>query len=281
MINSMKRISLLTAIVILMSVFGIVPFSAAAAGGFYCRYSPKTENSSVFYIDIYSSGSVSAAVMELYYDSGFAEYREADTVGNTSVVRDNCEGGCVKLAFADSGVVTGELCRVAFKALQAGTCTFTLRVPQASDADAKPLDGYADYALEVKLGKNDVVSGASSKSAQASSKASSKMSSVASGAGKSTISSRSYLRDVTGSDERADPGEGGVIDVRRSHAWTYVLIGVGSVLLVAALIFAGVLIGKKNFGKENRASDDRGSADDPPAEDNGEEAVDNAGSEEE
>ncbi|MBQ3265291.1 MAG: hypothetical protein IJH07_05885 [Ruminococcus sp.] len=251
----MRIIACLAAIFLLLA-----GFPCAASDGFYCTYTPKTENSSVFYIDVYSSAQVSAAVLELYFDDSFAEYRETSAVVSTSVVRDTCENGCVKLAFADSGVVTGQLFRAAFKALQAGTVTFTLRVTQAADAQPMLLSGFADYSLEVKLGKNDVISGSSAK-------VSSKVSTASSKSEKSASGSRSYLREVSGSDEEGSPIEGGVIDVRRNYAWTYVLIGIGAVLLVAALIFAGVLIGRKNTGKDiNQASKDTESADDYSAE---------------
>ena len=68
----MKRIAALT-IILLLIFFGI---PCAADSGFYCEYSPKTEKSSVFFIDIYSTVDTSAAVMELGFDESFAEFRE-------------------------------------------------------------------------------------------------------------------------------------------------------------------------------------------------------------
>ena len=162
----MKRIVALI-IVFVMMFIGI---SCFAESGFYCEYSPKTEKSTVFYIDIYSTVDVSAAVMELSFDEGFAEYRDTSAAAETSTVRSAYRNGLVRVALADSGTIKGKLCRVAFKALQAGTCTFSLHISQASDGEPKLLSGFSDSSIEVKLGKDDIV-------AESAEKASSKTSS--------------------------------------------------------------------------------------------------------
>lgn len=250
-------------IVLLMLFIGI-PCSAESS--FYCEYVPKSENSTVFYIDVYSTVDVSATVMELSFDESFVEYRETSAAQKSTTVRSTKENGLVKIALADSGAINGKLCRVAFKALQAGTCTFTLRVSQAVDGNLKTLTGFSDYSLEIKLGKDDVVAGSASK---ASSKASS---GVSSKADKNGSSSRSYIKNSADSDEYIDPVTSEVIDLRKNHAVKYILIGAGIVVLIAALVFAGIMIGRKTADKkkevgsaesENNTPEDAADQDDP------------------
>ena len=101
----MKRIT--AWMIVLLTVFIGIPCSAAS--GFYCEYTPKSEKSTVFYIDLYSSDEVSAAVMELSFDESFVEYREVSAVEKTSTVRSACDNGNVRIAFADSDAVNGRL----------------------------------------------------------------------------------------------------------------------------------------------------------------------------
>ena len=237
--ESLKRIVTLT--IILLLVFTGIP--CAADSGFYCEYSPKTEKSTVFYIDVYSTVEVSAAVMEMNFDESFAEFREVSAVEKSTSVRSAKENGAVKIALADSGAIKGKLCRVAFKALQAGTCTFDLHISQAADSEPKLIGALSDSSIEVKLGKDDIVAEASSK---ASSVASSKPD-------KNGSSSRSYLKEGSESDVYVDPVTGEVIDLRKNHAVKYILIGAGIVVLFAALIYAGVLIGRKTAEKKKKS----------------------------
>lgn len=232
--------------IVLLMVFIGIPCSAES--GFYCEYVPKSENSTVFYIDVYSTVDVSAAVMELNFDESFVEYREVTAAQESSTVRSAKENGLVKIALADSGAVKSKLCRVAFKAIQAGTCTFNLHITQAADGELKMLGEFSDSSIEVKLGKDDVVSSSASK---ASSKASSNGSSKAD---KNGSSSRSYLKNGLDSDEYIDPETGEVIDLRKNHALKYILIGAGIVILIAALVFAGIMIGRKIADKPKDAA---------------------------
>ena len=231
-------------IVLLMLFIGI---PCSAESGFYCEYVPKSENSTVFYIDVYSTVDVSAAVIELSFDESFVEYRETSAAQKSTTVRSEKENGLVKIALADSGAIKGKLCRVAFKAIQAGTCTFGLHINQAVDGDPKMLGGFSDSSIEVKLGKDDVVSSSASK---ASSKGSSNASSKAD---KNGSSSRSYLKNGSDSDEYIDPETGEVIDLRKNHALKYILIGAGIVILIAGLVFTGIMIGRKT-AKESKGT---------------------------
>lgn len=222
-------------LIVLLIVITAIP-SAVAAEGFYCEYVPKSENSSLFYIDIYSSDEISAAVMELRFDGGFAEYREVSAIEKTSAVRAVCENGCVKIAFADSGAVKGKLCRVTFKALQAGTCPFTLHIAQAADAEPKLLGGFPDATLEAKIGKDATAVSASSKSSKS-----------------SKAGSLSSIKEASEADEYDDSViSGGIVDLRKSHALNYILIGAGIVALIALLVLIGVILGRKTMQKPKK-----------------------------
>jgi hypothetical protein len=223
------------ALIVLLMVFIGVPFSAA--DGFYCEYVPKSEKSTVFYIDIYSSIPVRAAVMELSYDSSFAEYREVSGVEKTASIRANNDNGTVKIAFAESKAVTGNLCRVALKALKTGTTTFTLHISQAADDAPKLISGLSDSSIEVKFGKDDVVADSSDKA------------SASSGTYKS--SSRSSISGAEDDDSQTIR-EGDFYDYRQNRPpTTYILIGAGIVILIAGLIFAGVLLGRRTMNQKN------------------------------
>lgn len=258
-VRALKRI--MAWMIVLLMVFIGIPCSAES--GIYCEYVPKTENSTVFYIDVFSTVDVSAAVMDLSFDETFVEYREVSAAQKSSTVRSAKENGLVKIALADSGTINGKLCRVAFKAIQTGTCTFHLHISQATDGDPKMLGGFSDYSLEVKLGKDDVASGSASK-------ASSKVSSSASSkADKNGSSSRSYIKNGSDSDEYIDPDTGEVIDLRKNHALKYILIGAGIVVLIAALIFAGIMIGRKTSKEQKETASEKSpnpenSVEDPP-----------------
>lgn len=250
----MKRTAV--GMIVLLMLFIGIPCSAES--GFYCEYVPKSENSTVFYIDVYSTVDVSAAVMELNFDESFVEYREVSAAQKSSTVRSAKENGLVKIALADSGAIKGKLCRVAFKAIQAGACTFGLHITQAADGEPKLLGGFPDSSIEVKLGKDDVVSGSASK---ASSKASSNGSSKAD---KNGSSSRSYLKNGSDPDEYIDPVTGEVIDLRKNHAVKYILIGAGIVVLIVALVFAGIIIGRKTADTKKEVEESEPDNNAPP-----------------
>ena len=94
----------------------------------------------------------------------------------------------------------------------------------------------------MKLGKDDIV-------AESAEKASSKTSSKAD---KSGSSSKSYLNEGSDPDVYVDPVTGEIIDLRKNHSVRYILIGAGFVILIAALIFAGIMIGRKTANKKKK-----------------------------
>ena len=81
---------------------------------------------------------------------------------------------------------------------------------------------------------------------------------------KNSASSKSYLKEASDSEVYVDPVSGAVVDLRKNHAVKYILIGAGIVVLFAALIYAGVLIGRKTAGKKKKAEAEGASEIEPP-----------------
>ena len=238
----MKRLTAWLTVMLLL----FAGLHCSAAGGFTCEYSPKSEKGSLFFIDISSSVEVSAAVMELRFDDSIAEYREVSAVEKSSTVRAARSDGCVKIALADSGAVKDKICRVGFKAVRKGSCTFALHISQATDAEPKLISGLSDYSLDVDFGEEDIASSSvSSKATSSRVDRSSSRSSIKVGADNSD--------DIDGNDDESSHN-GGVFDLRQNHALKYILIGAGIVILIAALVFAGVLWGRKTANKPKESA---------------------------
>ena len=99
----------------------------------------------------------------------------------------------------------------------------------------------ADSTIEVKLGKDDVVTSASSKSTKTSSNSS----------GKSNTSSRSTISGVSDDDAgNSNVPIGGVYDLRKLQVWPYIVVGVLSTLLVVGLVLLGVMLGRRSMAKK-------------------------------
>ncbi len=249
-----KRTVLLTAIMVMLFC---VTVRAADSPSFSCAYVPKSENSSMFTVEVSCDDKVSAAVFSLSYDEAIAEYKGVEAVQNTSTIRDNPAPGKVNVCVADSGSVEGKLCRLRFKALAEGKMTFTLCVEQAADSNARLISGVRGDTLTVDPGqRRSASSGGSSRSRSASP---SRSSSSRLPSGSSTL--------ATDNEDRYEieprVSRGGTFDVRPSQPWRYILIGAGAVALVVILIAIGVRIGRKLPEK----SDEKPSLEDPESPD--------------
>lgn len=212
--------------------------------GFSCEYTPKSEKSSVFYIDVICEREVSAAVFSLDYDEKFVSFRSVDATESTTTVRGNDAGGRVTVALADSGSVKGKLCRLSFQALSQGETSFVLKVSQAADDSMDKVETSEDYTLTVTFDKDDVVS-SSSKGSKSSSGSSSKSSSSSKGrSGGSSIW-----------DNGDDPSGGDYYDLRPDNTWIYILIGAGSMLLIAAAVGVTIYVMKKKKLQPEQSAD--------------------------
>lgn len=232
--------------------------TCAAAEDLYAEYTPKSANSSVFYVDVFSKREVTAAVWEISFPESMVSYYSVAAADSSASVRDNAQNGKVTFAFADDSAVSGKLCRVSFKALQAGPVNFVLHMIQAAGSDKKRLSSWSDYALSIKLGKDDVVSSDSVKRSGASSASSS---SSKRGGGKSTLE--------TGEDD--DSSIPDIFDLRNGNpTLKWILLGAGIPLLIGALILIGILIGRKSKDKKEKAEEKPGEERPEPDEENNE-----------
>lgn len=229
-----------------LTVIALIPVINCHAEnrGFYCEYTPKTPTGSIFFLDLFSDDAISAAVMELYFDSSMVQLHDVSAVQKTSSVRFRKENGMVRIAFADSGAISGHLLRVSMKALHAGNCIFVLHPVEATDRKADPINHLSDCKLEIKLGKEDVSSQSAVKTSAQSQKNSSS---------KSSRSSRSEMED-NDSDRLFSEGRG-FYDLRENHVWPYILTGAGAVVLIILIMVFGVVFYKKVM--MNRKPDDK------------------------
>ncbi len=236
----------------------LLPFCTCyAAQDCSIEYTPRSERSAVFYIDVYSAREVTAAVFELRFADDMVGYYSVVADDSAATVRDHSQKGKVSFAYASEKSVSGKLCRVSFKALKEGSTDFTLHMSQAADADKKLLSDWNDHSLTVKLGKDDVEAAAkvSRTDGTSSGIATSKR-----GAGGSDLS--------IGEDEEETPP--GIFDLRRSDSvLKWILIGAGIPLLIGGLVWLGILIGKRSKDKAKQNEEKPGEAlpepDDPPA----------------
>lgn len=225
------------------------------------QYVPRTQHGALFYLDVSCDTPISAAVFELHFDPSIAEYRSvycddenADAMGNT-------DGDTVKIAYSHRTSVCGKLYRVSFKALKTGTVQFTLHLGQAVDKDLNYLTDIPDFAIEVKLGKDDVVSSETvtqKKSAGKSEKASKSDTAQK----KSYSGSKSKLIEEDAYDGAVtEPTEKKPIDYSGMTKWNWFTLGTSSALFIALTVIAGFLIGRKCKKKPAPAADDGGEHD--------------------
>lgn len=241
----MKRLSALM-ILICLALFSFSCF--AAEEDLYCTYVAKTESGTLFYIDVFCNHKVAAAVFELGFDSGLAEYREVSAADSDGHVSADIKAGKVIVAFASGTAKSGRLCRITFNGMSSGDCLFRLHMNQACDSEYNYINGLSDQSLSVRLGKDGKVTGASSSSASSGSDSS--VGSESTG-GKSSKGKKSEISSVDNDD--ASKSRGGLYDMRKNDPLKYVLLGAGGVVLVGVLIFTGYYLGKKRRLKAKTA----------------------------
>lgn len=237
----------------------LLPFCIChAAQDCSIEYTPRSERSAVFYIDVYSAREVTAAVFELRFADDMVGYYSVVADDSAATVRDRSEKGKTTFAYASEKPVSGKLCRVSFKALKEGSTDFTLHMAQAADADKKLLSDWSDHSLAVKLGKDDVEAAAAVSRTDGTS---SGTAAAIRGAGGSELS------NADDGDEESPPG---LFDLRRSDSvLKWILIGAGIPLLIGGLVWLGILIGRRSKDKAKQNEEKPGNVlpepDDPPA----------------
>ena len=240
----MKRI-LITALLLLW----VLPICiCSAAEDCSIEYTPRSERSAVFYIDVYSAREVTAAVFELRFADDMAGYYSV-AADDTATVCDHSEKGKVTFAYASSTAVSGKLCRVSFKALKAGSVDFTLHMLQAADVEKKLLSGWSDPSLTVKLGKEDVEA-ASRVSRTDGTTTGTAASASRRGGGKS---------DLGVGEDGAEDSPSDFFDLRKDDSvLKWILLGAGIPILIGGLVWLGILIGRRSKDKTEKRKEKPG-----------------------
>ena len=264
----MKRVFLTSLLaVVLMISFCLV--TSAQQQKISMQYVPRTERGTLFYLDIYSDPAISAAVFELRFDSAAVEYRDVDCEDENGCAMGNADGDIVKIAYSHPSCKSGKLCRLSFKALRAGTVSFSLHPTQAVDGELDYLKDLSDASLEVKLGKDDVIlsdDAASRSEKYAAKKSSAKSKSPTEKPGKKSYGGeRSGITEYTAAgSEATEATEGAPLDFTGGNNRTWFMLGGAVVLSAVLLVGAGYFIGKKRMGRpEKTDAQEEESAEDP------------------
>ena len=169
----MKRfLSILIPVVLMLTAFCLP--AGAKDQQLSMKYVPRTERGTLFYVDVYSGSSVSAATFELRYDPSIAEYREVSCDSDSAAVIGEADNGTVKIAYSHHSFAEGKLFCAAFKAVGTGEIRFELHMTQAVDEKLNYMKELSSCTLDVRLGKDDVVESSSSHSSKSGSSASDK-----------------------------------------------------------------------------------------------------------
>ena len=232
------------------------------------QYVPRTERGTLFYLDVYSDPAISAAVFELCFDSSAVEYRDVDCEDENGCAMGNPDGDTVKIAYSHPSGKSGKLCRLSFKALRAGTVSFSLYPTQAVDGELDYLKDLSDASLEVKLGKDDVIlfdDAASKSEKNALKKSSAKSKSPTEKPGKKSYGGeKSEITEYTAGSEATEATEGAPLDFTGGNNRTWFMLGGAVVLSAVLLVGAGYFIGKKRMGRpEKTDAQDEKVAEDP------------------
>lgn len=256
------------AAILLLILLPFCVIDTAAAGDISMEYTPKSERSSLFYIDVFCKREVTAAVFDLQFDDSMVSYHSVSSDDAAVSVRDNLQDGKVSVAFASADAVSGKLCRLSFKALKVGSVNFVLHFSQAADANKTLVTQLGDSTLTVKLGKDDIVTASEEKS-----KTASGSSSKSNASGSSSKSSQSVKSKRGGGDDDEDDEEdddfspSDVVDLRHGESpLKWVLIGAGIPILFGALIWLGILIGKRSKNTDKKSEEKPGEVTPEPEE---------------
>ena len=214
----------------------------ADSGRLYAEYVPRTERGTLFYLDIYYDGDISAAIFEISYDSSIAEYRSWAAEHDSSTFKAKAENGIVKLVFGDSGSIKGKICRLRFKQLSDGTVNFTLRMTEGADGGLNYIDPPPAYTVTVALDSGSGSSGSSG------SPRSTRYSYSGSKSGKSGTAS---TEGATGDEHLPE-----VRDLTHNDDMKFFLLGAGAAAAAALLIALGFILGRRQRKKNRLTADE-------------------------
>ena len=236
----MRRLSAAVFAALLLIYLMICPSASAARAWLYAEFDPPSDRGSIFYIDVFSDTQLSAAMLELDFDSSIAEFRSADAANDTSDIDHKADGDRVTIVFCDSGAVSGRLCRLTFKALGEGAFSATLRMTDGVGGDLNRVSPPDPFMIEAEITGS---SGGSSRSGSGSS------------SGSSYGGSKSSKTGTSG-DSGSTPGEGSKtrLDFSISRGMDHFLLGAGAALLAVLLVVMGIVIGRK-LAQKKKPSD--------------------------
>ena len=235
----MRRLfAALTAFMMIFTYYCSPAFGARS--WLYAEYDPPSERGSLFYVDIVAERELSAADIELRFDSSLAEYRSVDAEGSGSVVGAKADGDVIRIIFADKSGISGTLCRLTFKELDTGTLSFKLRMTEGVDSELNKISPPEEYTFTAEL---------SSGSKSSSSSRSAKQSSASD---KSSYSGAKSSKTRTADDPESTAGEQerGYRDLSKSRDMSWFLLGAGAALLVVLLVILGIVIGRGTVNKK-------------------------------
>lgn len=247
----MRRLSFVFISIIMIFLLCVPAF--AAGGRLYAEYVPRTERGTLFYVDVFSDDSLSAAVIEAEYDSGLVEFRAAAADSGDADIQTRDDGGRLTVVIAGSDG-TGRLCRLTFKALGSGTAEFTFNMRDGVDSDLRRLSGAPAYILSVEFSDGGEVQTSAGGRTSASSRSGS-----SSTRGSSAHSGTSSSKSASADEESVNVRGAVVHDISTPEDSTYFLIGAGSAVIAVLLILLGFMFGRgrkmknglpKNSGEE-------------------------------
>lgn len=240
----MKRILAAAAALIMILMLSCVP-AYAEAGRLSLAYVPPTERGTLFYLDISYDGAVSAALLELSFDSSLAEFREVKAVADTTRVKAQSDGGTVKIVLGDTDRVSGKLCRLGFKTIGSGSINFILRMTEGVDGDLHYIDSPPECSLKVSLslGSSAVSGNSSGKSYR--------------GSESNKSGSKTADPDSATDDEEARARVRDLRSPDRNNT-TPIILGVAAGTAAFLLVIFGFIIGRRSHKKKTPAEKNGG-----------------------
>ncbi len=224
------------------------------------KYVPRSLRGTLFYLDVYSEKPISAALFELRYDPAFAEFRDARCEDNNADAMGNAVGDTVSIAYSHRSAASGRLYRLSFKALRTGTTRFSLHPVQAVDHGLNELTGLSDCSVEVKFGKDDVVSSETvtrqktAKSSQKHTKSAEKSSKTKNPS--TAADDSNAIGNDGGEDDETQANQDATIDYSGGNNRLWFVLGCATALFVVLAAGGGFILGRKLKKKPKTAVDD-------------------------
>ncbi len=197
-----------------------------------------------FYISVSANISMGALDTEISFDPDFIEFRSATADDSEDFVRFSQKDGKVSLIYSRTQPKSGTLFTIKLKALKNGETAVTVTPLSGIGSDERAFSFSNAHILSLTLGNN---AGASASSTRRSSYRSSGSKSASSARSPSSSSGKAGDSDLSSSRSVSEK----VVDFSRKDESILrpILIGSLSAFAVAALLTAGILIGRRTKKK--------------------------------